>query len=120
MCTYSFFLVIFILSVFMNIGRLIDGHTGCFHVFVIVKCAAINTGVHGCLSYSRIISSGSIPRNRIACSPPEAVGSKDLVSGIPVFLSALMMLMGMLCLSVQLTTVKTNTYFISNKTHSLI
>ena len=42
----------------------VDGHLGCFHVLAIVNSAVI--GVH--VSFSILISSGCMPRSRIAGS----------------------------------------------------
>ena len=42
----------------------VDGHLGCFHVLAIVNSAAMNNGIHG--SFSILISSGYMPRSRIA------------------------------------------------------
>ena len=42
----------------------VDGHLGCFHVLAIVNSAAVNTGIH--VSLSILVSSGYMPRSRIA------------------------------------------------------
>ena len=44
----------------------VDGHLGCFHVLAIVNSAAMNNGIHVCLSI--LVSSGYILRSRIAGS----------------------------------------------------
>ena len=45
----------------------VNGHLGCFHVLVIVNCAAaMNKGVH--VSLSILVSSGYMPRSGIAGS----------------------------------------------------
>ena len=44
----------------------VDGYLGCFHVLAIVNRAAVNTGVH--VSLSVLISSGYMPRSRVAGS----------------------------------------------------
>ena len=46
------------------IYSVVDGHLGCFHVLAIVNSAAMNTGVH--VSFSILVSSGHMPRSRIA------------------------------------------------------
>ena len=43
-----------------------DGHLGFFHVLVIVPSAAMNNGIH--VSFSILVSSGYMPRSRIAGS----------------------------------------------------
>ena len=42
----------------------VDGHLGCFHVLGIVNTAAMNNGIH--VSFSTLVSSGSMPRSEIA------------------------------------------------------
>ena len=42
----------------------INGHLGCFHVLAIVNSAAMNIGIH--VSFSILVSSGHMPRSRIA------------------------------------------------------
>ena len=42
----------------------VDGHLGCSCVLAIVNSAAMNNGIHG--SFSILISSGYMPRSRIA------------------------------------------------------
>ena len=42
----------------------VDGHLGCFHVLAIVNSAAMNNGIH--VSFSISVSSGYMPRSRIA------------------------------------------------------
>ena len=44
----------------------VDGHLGCFHVLAIVNSAAVNNGIR--VSFSILVSSGYIPRGRIAGS----------------------------------------------------
>ena len=44
----------------------INGHLGCFHVPAIVNSASMNIGVY--VSFSVLISSGYMPRSRIAGS----------------------------------------------------
>ena len=44
----------------------VDGHLGCFHVLAIVNSAAMNNGIH--VSFSILVSSGYMPRSRIAGS----------------------------------------------------
>ena len=44
----------------------INGHLGCFHVLAIVNSAAVNNGIH--VSFSVLVSSGYMPRSRIAGS----------------------------------------------------
>ena len=44
----------------------VDGHLSCFHVLVIVNCAAMNNGIY--LSFSILVSSGYMPRSGIAGS----------------------------------------------------
>ena len=42
----------------------VDGHLGCFHVLAIANSAAMNNGIH--VSVSVLVSSGYMPRSRIA------------------------------------------------------
>ena len=42
----------------------VDGHLGCFHVLAIVNSAAVSNGIH--VSFSILVSSGYMPRSRIA------------------------------------------------------
>ena len=42
----------------------IDGHLDCFHVLAILNSASVNNGVH--VSFSILVSSGYMPRSRIA------------------------------------------------------
>ena len=44
----------------------VDGHLGCFHVLAIVNSAAMNNGIH--VSFSILVSSGYMPRSRVAGS----------------------------------------------------
>ena len=44
----------------------VDGHLGCFHGLAIVNSAAVNNGIH--VSCSILVSSGFMPRSRIAGS----------------------------------------------------
>ena len=44
----------------------VDGHVGCFHVLALVSSAAMNNGIHVCLSI--LVSSGYIPRSGISGS----------------------------------------------------
>ena len=44
----------------------VDGHLGCFHVLTIVNSAAVNNEIH--VSFSILVSSGYMPRRRIAGS----------------------------------------------------
>ena len=48
------------------IHSLVDGHRGCFHVQAIVNSVAMNIGVH--VSFSVLVSSGYIPRSKMAGS----------------------------------------------------
>ena len=41
----------------------VNGHVGCFHVFVIVNSAAVNTGVH--VSFSIMVFSGCMPSSGV-------------------------------------------------------
>ena len=59
----------------------VDGHLGCFYVLAIVNSAAMNNGIH--VSFSILVSSGHLPRSRIA----ESYGGF-----IPSFLSCLYIL----------------------------
>jgi len=42
----------------------VDGYLGCFHVLAIVSSAAKKNGIH--VSFSVLVSSGYMPRSRIA------------------------------------------------------
>ena len=44
----------------------VDGYLGCFHVIAIINSAAVNNGIH--VSFSVFVSSGYMPRSRIAGS----------------------------------------------------
>ena len=44
----------------------VDGHLGFFHVLAIVNSATVNIEVH--VSFSILVSSGFLPRSRIAWS----------------------------------------------------
>ena len=44
----------------------VNGHLGCFHVLAIVNSAVMNNGIH--VSFSILVSSGYMPRSRIAGS----------------------------------------------------
>ena len=44
----------------------LNGHEGCFHVQAIVNSAAMNNGIH--VSFSILVSSGYMPKSRIAGS----------------------------------------------------
>ena len=44
----------------------VDGHLGCFHVLAVVNSAAVNIGIHVCLSV--LVSSGYMPSDGIAGS----------------------------------------------------
>ena len=44
----------------------VDGHLGCFHVLAMVNSATMNIGVP--VSFSVLVSSGYMPRSRIAGS----------------------------------------------------
>ena len=44
----------------------VDGHLGCFHVLAIVNSAEMNNGIH--VSFLILVSSGYMPRSRIAGS----------------------------------------------------
>ena len=46
----------------------VDGHLGCFHVLVIVNSAAMDTEMHISFKIRVFISSGNMPRSRIARS----------------------------------------------------
>ena len=50
-----------------------DGHLGCFCVLAIINSAAMNTGVHVCLS--DLVSSVCMPRSRIAGSYGSSISS---------------------------------------------
>ena len=52
--------------IIFSIHSAVDGLLGCFHVFVIVNTAAVNTGVH--TSFLIMICSGYMPRSGIAGS----------------------------------------------------
>ena len=49
-----------------QIETTVNGHIGCFHVLAIVKCAAMNSGIH--MSFSVLVSSGYMPKSGIAGS----------------------------------------------------
>ena len=49
-----------------SIHSSVNGHPGCFHILAIVNRAAMNIWVH--VSFSILVSSGSMPRNGIAGS----------------------------------------------------
>ena len=44
----------------------VDGHLDCFHVLAMVNSAEMNSGIH--VSFSILVSSGYMPRSRIARS----------------------------------------------------
>ena len=44
----------------------VDGHLGCFHVLAIVSSVAMNNGIR--VSLSILVSSGYMPKSRIAVS----------------------------------------------------
>ena len=44
----------------------VDRHLGYFHALAIVNSAAMNNGIH--VSFSTMVSSGYMPRNRITGS----------------------------------------------------
>ena len=44
----------------------VSGHLGCFHILAIVNSAAVKNGIH--VSFSILVSSGYMPRTRIAGS----------------------------------------------------
>ena len=44
----------------------VDGHLGCFHVLAIVNNAAMYNGIY--VSFSILVSSGYMPRSRVAGS----------------------------------------------------
>ena len=44
----------------------VSGHLGCFYVLAVVTGVAMNNGIH--MSFSILVSSGFMPRNRIAGS----------------------------------------------------
>ena len=48
------------------IHSFVDGHLGCIHVLAIVNSAAVNSGVHVCISV--LVSSGYMPRGKTAGS----------------------------------------------------
>ena len=50
-----------------------DGHLGCFHVLAIINSAAMNIGVHVCLS--DLVSSVCMPRSGIAGSYGSSISS---------------------------------------------
>ena len=50
-----------------------DGHQGCFHVLAIINSAAMNTGVHVCLSI--LVSSVYMPSSGIAGSYDSSISS---------------------------------------------
>ena len=44
----------------------VNGHLGYFHILAIVNSAAMNNGIH--VSFSILVSSGYMPRSRVAGS----------------------------------------------------
>ena len=48
------------------IHSFVVGHLGCFHVLTIVNSASVNNVIH--VSLSSLVSSGYMPRSRIAGS----------------------------------------------------
>ena len=44
----------------------VDGHLGCFHVQATANSVSMNNGIH--VSFSILVSSGYMPRSRIAGS----------------------------------------------------
>ena len=48
------------------IHSFVDGRLDCFHVLAIVNSAVMNNGIH--MSFSILVSSGYMPRNRIVGS----------------------------------------------------
>ena len=50
----------------LSIHSYVNRHLGCFHVLTIVNSAAMNDGIH--VSFSVWVSSGYMPRSRIAGS----------------------------------------------------
>ena len=51
----------------------VQGHLGCFHILAIVNSAAMNNGI--CVSLSISVSSGYMPKSRIAGSYGDFVPS---------------------------------------------
>ena len=51
----------------------VDGHLGCFHILVIVKSAAMNTGVQGSLSI--MVFSGYMPGSGLTESYDSSIPS---------------------------------------------
>ena len=60
-------LFLHICHIFLNRSS-VDGHLGCFYVFVIVNNAIMNIGVHVCFQIRVFISPGYMPRSGIAVS----------------------------------------------------
>ena len=48
----------------LSIHSSVNGHLGCFHVLAIINRTAMNNGIH--VSLSILVSSGYMPRRRIA------------------------------------------------------
>ena len=66
MCSFLWLSSILLYMYHNFIHSSVDGHLGCFHVLATVNSAAVNIGLH--VSFSVLVSSGCVPRSRIAGS----------------------------------------------------